>query len=307
PPETLVVLPTDDAFRLHAEPVAEAIAADRARGLRPVAVCAVAGSTNTGSVDLVPELAAVAAREGLWFHVDAAYGGAARLSSRDASRVPGLELADSVTVDPHKWFFQAYDLGALVVRNGDHLRQTFDRSPEYYRGGEAAQPNAPHLAADDAGDHDPHDAHAGQLNFYKLGFEGTRRFRALTQRASWKHLGTSGFGRLIEANDDVAAYLAARCAESDDLEALPAMPELSVVCFRHLPGGATAASSMDARALDDHQDRLCAALELDGDGWLSTTTLRGRTWLRAGVVNYLTTEADIDRLLATLRRLAASL
>ncbi|HEY5628466.1 MAG TPA: pyridoxal-dependent decarboxylase, partial [Candidatus Limnocylindrales bacterium] len=262
-----------------------------------------------------------AAREGLWFHVDAAYGGAARLSARDASRVPGLELADSVTVDPHKWFFQAYDLGALVVRDGDHLRQTFDRSPEYYRGGETAPPGPGALsnpgaqprplvaesAPDDAGDHDPHDAHAGQLNFYKLGFEGTRRFRALKLWASWKHLGTSGFGRLIESNDDVAAHLAARCAESDDLEALPAVPELSVVCFRHLPGGAAAASSMDPRELDDHQDRLCAALELDGDGWLSTTTLRGRTWLRAGIVNYLTTEADIDRLLATLRRLAATL
>lgn len=309
PPETLVVLPTDDAFRLHAEPVAEAIAADRARGLRPVAVCAVAGSTNTGSVDLVPELAEVAAGEGLWFHVDAAYGGAALLSARDASRVPGLELADSVTVDPHKWFFQAYDLGALVVRDGDHLRQTFDRSPEYYRGGEAptAATRPVELAPDDAGDHDPHDAHAGQLNFYKLGFEGTRRFRALKLWASWKHLGTSGFGRLIESNDDVAAYLAARCAESDDLEALPAVPELSVVCFRHLPGGAAAAAALDPRELDAHQDRLCAALELDGDGWLSTTTLRARTWLRAGVVNYLTTEADIDRLLATLRRLAASL
>ncbi len=136
PPETLVTLPADDRYRLHAEPVAAAIAADRARGLTPVAICAVAGSTNTGSVDLVPDLGDLAAREGLWFHVDAAYGGAARLSARDAARVPGLELADSVTVDPHKWFFQAYDLGALVVKDGDHLRQTFDRSPEYYRGAE---------------------------------------------------------------------------------------------------------------------------------------------------------------------------
>ena len=133
PPETLVVMPADDRYRLHAEPVAGAIARDRARGLTPVAICAVAGSTNTGSVDLLPDLATLAEREGLWFHVDAAYGGAARLSARDAGRVPGLELADSVTVDPHKWFFQAYDLGALVVRDGDHLRQTFDRSPEYYR------------------------------------------------------------------------------------------------------------------------------------------------------------------------------
>jgi glutamate/tyrosine decarboxylase-like PLP-dependent enzyme len=300
PPETLVVLPTDDGFRLHAAPVEAAIAADRARGLRPVAVCAVAGSTNTGSVDLVPELAALAAREGLWFHVDAAYGGAARLSARDATRVPGLELADSVTVDPHKWFFQAYDLGALVVRDGDHLRRTFDRSPEYYRGGEGG----PAEHGDD--DLDAQDSHAGQLNFYKLGFEGTRRFRALKLWASWKHLGTSGLGRLVEMNDDVAAYLAARCAEADDLQALPAAPELSVVCFRHLPGGAVAAATMDGQALDAHQDRLCAALEESGDGWLSTTTLRGRTWLRAGIVNYLTTDADIDRLLATLRRLAAS-
>ena len=127
-----------ERFRLHAAPVAAAIARDRAAGLRPIAIAAVAGSTNTGSVDLVPELAQLARREGLWLHVDAAYGGAARLSARDKDRVPGLHLADSVTIDPHKWFFQAYDVGALVVRDGRHLRDTFDRSPEYYRGGEAA-------------------------------------------------------------------------------------------------------------------------------------------------------------------------
>jgi len=299
PPDTLVVLPADDRFRLHAEPVAAAILADRAAGLRPVAICAVAGSTNTGSVDLVPDLAELAAREGLWLHVDAAYGGAARLSARDAGRIPGLELADSVTVDPHKWFFQAYDVGALVVRDGAHLHQTFDRSPEYYRGGET--PGS--VAAGDGAGSRP-DAHAGQLNFYKLGFEGTRRFRALKLWASWKHLGTSGFGRLIEHNDDLAGYLAARCAESDDLDTLPEEPELSVVCFRHLPGGAAAAAAMPPEELDAHQDWLAAALEASGDGWLSTTILLGRTYLRAGVVNYLTTEADIDRILSTLRRLA---
>ena len=108
----------------------------------------------------------------------------------------------------------------------------------------------------------------------------------------------------MEANVDVAAHLAARCREADDLETVPDEPELSVVCFRHLPGGAAAARSMDAAALDAHQDRLAAALEASGDGWLSTTTLRGSTYLRAGVVNYLTTNADIDRLLATLRALA---
>jgi glutamate/tyrosine decarboxylase-like PLP-dependent enzyme len=117
---------------------------------------------------------------------------------------------------------------------------------------------------------------------------------------TWKHLGTAGFGRLIEANDDLAAYLAARCTEADDFEALPERPELSVVCFRHVPAGVRG----DAAALDAHQDRLQAALEASGDGWLTTTRLRGATWLRAGIVNYLSTEADIDRLLDTLRRLA---
>jgi aromatic-L-amino-acid decarboxylase len=299
PPETLVVLPADDRFRLHAAPVAEAITADHARGLTPAAICAVAGSTNTGSIDLVAELAGLARAEGLWFHVDAAYGGAARLSPRDAARVPGLELADSVTVDPHKWFFQAYDLGALLVRDGDQLRQAFDRSPEYYRGGDSP------AGGTEEGGHG--DAHASQLNFYKLGFEGTRRFRALKLWASWHHLGTTGLARLVERNDDIAAYLAACCRDADDLEALPAEPELSVVCFRHLPGGAGTAATMDPRDLDAHQDRLATALEASGDGWLSTTTLLGRTYLRAGIVNYLTGEADIDRLLATLRSLAGPL
>jgi len=293
PPDTLVVLPADERFRLHGAPVAEAVARDRDAGLRPIAIAAVAGSTNTGSVDRVGELADVAEREGLWLHVDAAYGGAVRLSRRDAGRVPDLERADSVTIDPHKWFFQAYDVGALVVRRGGDLAATFDRSPEYYRGGEATTG-------------DPDDAHGGQLNFYKLGFEGTRRWRALKLWLSWRHLGTDGLGRLVELTNDLAAHLARRCAESDDFEALPAEPELSVVCFRHFPGGRAAAEGMDAATLNAHQDRLQAALEASGDGWLSTTRLRGATWLRAGIVNYLSTEDDVDRLLATLRRLAAA-
>ncbi len=302
PADTLVVLPTDDRFRWHAEPAAEAIRRDREAGLTPLAISAVAGSTNTGSVDRIEELAELARREGLWFHVDAAYGAAARLSTRDAGRVPGLELADSVTVDPHKWFYQAYDIGGLVVRDGSLLERTFGgRRPEYYRGGEAPIGNE---GGADHGADDDRDV-PGQLNFYKLGFEGTRRWRALKLWMSWKHLGTSGFARLIEANIDQAALLARRCAESDDLEALPPEPELSVVCFRHLPGGRAAAGSLAASDLDAHQDRLQAALEASGDGWLSTTRLRGSTWLRAGIVNTQTTEDDIDRLLATLRRLAA--
>ena len=113
----------------------------------------------------------------------------------------------------------------------------------------------------------------------------------------------TGFGRLIEANDDLAAHLARRCAEADDFEALPATPELSVVCFRHLPGGRDAARDWPASSTPTRTGSR-RALEASGDGWLTTTRLRGATWLRAGIVNYLSTEDDIDRLLETLRTIA---
>jgi glutamate/tyrosine decarboxylase-like PLP-dependent enzyme len=297
PTDTLHVVPADDSFRLRGSAVGAAIAADRARGLRPFAICAVAGSTNTGAVDRTAELAEVAGREGLWLHVDAAYGGAARLSQRDAPRVADLERADSVTVDPHKWFFQAYDIGALVMRRGANLGETFHRSPEYYRGGEA-EADA-HDAGDGLGSSEP-------LNFYQRSMEGTRRFRALKLWLSWKHLGTRGLGRLVAANIDLAAYLAARIGAADDFEAVPAEPELSVVCFRHLPGGSRAAAQLEPTDLDAHQDALQVALEASGDGWLSTTRLHDRTYLRAGIVNFLTVESDIDRLLDDLRELAAA-
>jgi glutamate/tyrosine decarboxylase-like PLP-dependent enzyme len=284
--------------------VASAVDDDRRAGLLPVAIAAVAGSTNTGSVDDVPALAELARREDLWLHVDAAYGGAARLSERDRGRVPGLELADSVTLDPHKWFFQAYDIGGLLVRDGGWLAEVFADRPEYYRTGSVPP-------AESEGETTwPREAHS--LDFYRLGLEGTRRFRALKLWLSWRHLGTPGLGRLVERNDDLAAALAERIAASDDFEACPPRPELSVVCFRHLPWwwrdrgptGSTGREELDA--LDAHQDALQAALERDGSGWLSTTRLRGATWLRAGILNYMSSEADIEALLASLRELAGS-
>ena len=282
PDDTLMVIDSDERFRLQAPPVAEAIERDRAAGLTPLAIAAVAGSTNTGSVDDVAGLADVAEREGVWLHVDAAYGGAARLSLRDAHRVPALERADSVTIDPHKWFFQAYDIGALVVRRREDLLRTFHEAPEYY--------------ASSRPEDEP-------LNWYQYSLEGTRRFRALKLWMSWKQVGTHGFAALIEQNDDLAAYLAGRCAAEPDFEAVPAEPELSVVCFRHLPSDS---QGWPPEVLDDYQARLQRALEISGKAWVSVTTLRGRTFLRAGVVNYLSTEADVDRMLDALRRLSAN-
>ena len=291
------MIAADELFRLRGAPVAEAIASDRAAGLTPLAISAVAGSTNTGAVDALPELADVAEREGLWLHVDAAYGGAARLSTKLAARVPDLHRAHSVTVDPHKWFFQAYDIGGLLVRDGSHLGQTFGgRRPEYYRDAEGQV----------AGRDVDHDEDAGQLSFYKLGFEGNAPLAGAEAVAVVEAPRDQGLARLVETTVDLAAHLCRRCAEADDFEALPEDAELSVVCFRHLPGGRDAALQMPSAELDAHQDRLQAALEASGDGWLTTTRLRGATYLRAGIVNYLATEADIDRLLDTLRRLAGA-
>jgi glutamate/tyrosine decarboxylase-like PLP-dependent enzyme len=274
PPQTLHLIPSDEGFRLHAEPVAAAIAEDRAAGLTPFCIAPVVGSTNTGSIDDVPALSDLAEREGLWIHVDAAYGGAARLSPALAGRAPGLERADSLTIDPHKWFFQPYDIGALLVKRLEDLRHTFHREPEYYRVG------------------DPRDE---PLNWYQFSLEGTRRFRALKLWLSWKHLGTRGFAALIDHTVDLATHFAGRCLEAG-FEVIE--PELSVVCVRHVPSG------LDGAAVDAHQRRLQRALEVSGDGWVSTTTLRGRTWLRAGIVNYLSRPEDADRVVEILRRAA---
>jgi len=275
PHGTLHVVPSDEDYRLRAEAVADAIATDRGAGLRPFAIFAVAGSTNTGAVDDVPALADLAERERLWFHVDAAYGATARISRREAHKVPGLERADSLTVDPHKWLFQPYDIGGLLVRRREDLRSTFHREPEYY--------------AVWAPEERP-------LHWYQYSLEGTRPFRALKLWLSWKHLGSRGFAQLIERNVDLAAYLAARARERG-FETIE--PQLAVVCLRLVPPDA------DDAAVDELQRRLQRALEVSGVGWLSTTTLRGRTWLRAGVINYLSTEADADSILDALLEAAS--
>ncbi len=279
PPDTLVVVEADRTFRLRPDGVAAAIERDLAEGVTPLAICAVAGSTNTGSVDDVPELSTLARRHDMWLHVDGAYGAAARLSRRDAGRVPGLELADSVTVDPHKWFFQAYDIGALVVRRRGDLLRTFHRAPEYY-------------ASNRPGD-DP-------LDWYQYSLEGTRRFRALKLWMSWKHLGTEGLGGLVEHNVDLAAYLAQVLVEAPDFE-IAVAPDLSVVCFRHLPPVLIGA---DADRIDAYQTALQRALEVDGTAWVSVTTLHGRMHMRAGVVNYFATRAEIDAMVVALRDLS---
>ena len=264
PDETLRVLPSDDRFRLEA---ASGRRGDRRRTGRP-------GSPRSRSrpspVRRTP--ARSTTFPGSPTSPSARASGststrptAAPRACRTATPIacPGLERADSVTVDPHKWFFQAYDIGGLVVRRREDLLRTFHESPEYYR---SARP-----------EDEP-------LDWYQYSLEGTRRFRALKLWMSWKQLGTAGLGALVEHNDDLATYFARRCAAEPDLEATPTEPELSIVCFRHLPAGS---DRWPAEALDRYQAALQRALEVSGEAWVSVTTLRDRTYLRAGFVNYL--------------------
>jgi glutamate/tyrosine decarboxylase-like PLP-dependent enzyme len=292
PPATLAVVASDDAFRLQPAAVAAAVERDRAAGLLPFAITATAGTTNTGSIDALPGLADLARDEGLWLHVDAAYGGAAKLSARLAPLVAGLERADSVTIDPHKWFFQAYDIGGLLLREGWQLEATFSYSPEYYRG--SGDPTRP-----------PDALEGGELDFYRLSMEGTRRWRALKLWLSWKHLGTAGLGRLVERTVELADDLKARIEASADFELAPES-DLSVVCFRHLLPGLDPHEPASRDRLDIHQDALQVALQHSGRAFLTTTRLRGRTWLRAGILNHTATEADMALLLDDLRDLAAN-
>ena len=281
PPESLRLVKCDERFRLKVDALDQAIREDLEAGLSPFCVVANAGTTNTGSVDPLVEIAEVGSRHGLWLHADAAYGGGARLSPKHRDRVPGLDRYDSVTLDPHKWLFQPHDIGAVLVKRREDLLESYRSTPEYYRTGRPGE--------------EP-------LHWYQFGIEGSRRFRGLKLWMSWKHLGSQGLGYLVDRNMDLAAYLAGRIRESDDFEANPPEPDLGVVCFRHRPGGLPPGEDLDL-----HQDRLQRALEVSGEGWVSTTRLRGQTYLRAGVVNYLAENEDADALLASLRHLAKEL
>ena len=235
-----------------AGPVADAIAADRAAGLTPLAISAVAGSTNTGSVDLAVDPAALARARGCgctWTRPTAAPRGSV---ARDAARVPGLELADSVTVDPHKWFFQAYDIGALVVRRREDLRDTFHRSPEYY--------------ASSRPEDEP-------LNWYEYSIEGTRRFRALKLWMSWKHLGTRGLAASRRAQRRPGRVPGRDACVTHRTSSSPSSPSsrssASVICPDGM--GPVADRPTSTRTENDLQ----RALEVDGAAWVSVTTLRG--------------------------------
>lgn len=269
----LRALPTDDNFQLRLDALESAIADDRRQGIRPMALIGLFGTTNTGAVDDIRALRAIADREGMWLHADAAYGGGMLLSAASPMRDRGLELADSVTIDPHKWFYAPLDAGAILVRDERRLTASFGMKPSYLTD-----------ELDQAGE---------RYQYYVHGFEQSRRFRSLKVWMSFKRYGTRQIGEWIDNNVRQAAHLYERVCHHTDFEAA-SRPPMSAICIRFRTPGLP---ESDAKRL--HAE-VAERIEKSGSFWISTTELKGKTWFRINPVNFRTRAEHMDQLLALL-------
>ena len=269
----LRTVPVDEQYRMRVAALEAAIQADLAAGHRPIAVVASAGTVNTGAIDPLEEIAEVCRRHNLWLHVDGAYGAVAALTNEYKAALTPLALADSLALDPHKWLSIPYEAGLVLVREGQAMRDTFSLVPEYLRiEGDAGGVNGPPW-------------------FSEYGFQQTRGFQALKVWMSLKYYGLDGYTRAIEHDMALARYLASHVEASPDLE-LGAPQSLSIVCFRYAP----ASLRDDPERPNALNKRLLERVQLSGKAFLAGTTLADRFVLRACIVNYRSTRADIDQL-----------
>ncbi|MEO8276469.1 MAG: pyridoxal-dependent decarboxylase [Thermoanaerobaculia bacterium] len=272
----------DAEFRMRVEVLERQIAADRAAGFDPFCIVASAGTVVTGAIDPLQAIADVAARENLWLHVDGCYGGFARLAPSVRERFSGIERADSVALDPHKWLYLPADCGCLIYRRPQELGAAFALGADYTRVTAA----------------NPDEAFA----FWDYGPELTRRFRALKVWMTLAHVGARAMGEAIESNIDCAHHFARLIAAGPDFEML-APVELSIFCFRHRGSR----GAITPGELDRWNERLLAALQKDASSYLSNASIHGQFALRGCVLNYRTTRQDMEILLADLRRVASTL
>jgi glutamate/tyrosine decarboxylase-like PLP-dependent enzyme len=279
-PEQLRKVQSDDDFRLSLPELQKAVTADRSRGKSPFCVAATAGTTNTGSVDPLDELSEFCQKEGLWLHVDGAYGGAAVLSERERYRLKGIERADSLTLDPHKWLFQPYETGCLLLQDRRLLWECFNILPEYLK------------------DATPEE---GEVNFYDYGIQLTRSFRALKLWLSLKVFGLENFAKAVDRGMELAVETE-KILRSTGCWQVVTPAQMGMVTFRY--------RAPEIAALE--MDRLHQQIvnEIISGGWamLSTTILRGRTTIHMCTINPRTTTEDIretiDRLESIAKRLA---
>jgi glutamate/tyrosine decarboxylase-like PLP-dependent enzyme len=267
-PANLRVLKADGEHRLPPDEVYDAIALDREAGLTPFTVVGTAGTTSTGAVDRLADLADLAEREGLWFHVDGAYGAPARLTRGGEELLAGIERADSLVLDPHKWLFQPYEIGCVLVRRPGLLERTFALEGAYLR-----------------------DTGGGTVEFRERGPQLTRGPRALKLWLSLRVFGLDAFRAAIAQGIALAELAEATLRERGGWEVVsPA--QLAIVCFRR------------EGADDAATDALVRAAVADGYAAPSTTILEGRTVARLCTINPRTTDEDIVRTIERLERLA---
>lgn len=271
----LRVLPTDDAFSLRPEALEAAIADDKRSGYKPICVVGIAGTTNTGAIDPLRALRTIADREHMWLHVDAAYGGG-MLVSRARPGIEGLALADSITIDPHKWFYAPLDVGAILVKDASRLKTSFGLEPSY-------------LA-------DNRDTKNERFQYYVHGFEQSRRLRALKVWMSLKRYGTKAVGEWVDANVAQAEHLHALAEASEDFRPM-FRPPMSAICLRY----ERAAGKLDESAMERFHKRVATRIESGGRFWISTTVLKGQSCFRINPVNFRTRLEHMDELFALLR------
>ena len=270
----------DEHFKIRVEDLVAKISADIEAGHVPFCVVANAGTVNTGAVDSLAEIREVADRFQLWMHVDGSYGALAILAKSASKLFAGIEQADSVALDPHKWLYLPVDVGCVIYRVPQIARAAFAHEAEYTRIIEEE--------ADEA------------FAFWDYGPELSRRFRALKVWMLFKGVGLDSLSEAIENNLACARYFESLVKASDDFE-MVAPVELSIFCFRHLPARLRSESP---QAIDAFNERLMIALQRDGSSYLSNAMLGNRFALRGCVLNYRTTLRDMEILLDDLRRVA---
>jgi aromatic-L-amino-acid/L-tryptophan decarboxylase len=271
------VVACDDRQRMRPDSLRQQIENDLREGLRPCCVVASAGTVNTGVVDPLDAIAAIANQFNLWFHVDGAYGAPGVLDVRKKPIFRGLQLADSVSLDPHKWLYVPVDAGCLLFRDPNPVKATFSTEDADYI--------KVHGHSDDEA-----------FAYWDYGVELSRRFRALKVWLTLSYYGVRRIAAAVSSDISLAAYLGELVFAAEDFELL-APVELSICCFRYVPAGW---KTSDAR-LDQLNAAIMNRVQTSGRAYLSNATVNGRFALRACITNFRTTKADIELTIETIR------
>ncbi len=270
---SLRTIPTDEEFRINLDALESEIKKDKSKKLVPACIIGLAGTTNTGSVDPLPALREIADKYGAWFHIDAAYGGGALLSEKRTGLLKGIETADSITLDPHKWFYAPLDAGSILVRDKRQLTLSFGIQPSYLKD----------------------NIDNKRFQYFVHSFEQSRRFRSLKVWMSFKRYGTRQIARWIDSNIDQAEHLYKLCKEERIFR--PAVnPQMSAICIRF---ESDKLASTETELLHTEVSRKA---ELSGKFWISTTELKGKIFFRINPVNFRTRLKHIDELYEFLKK-----